>query len=57
KDKILEDNDDEIKLWNEVLMMKCTIEEKKKNDDEEAEYDESRRRTVRYSANYDSYFE
>ncbi|GJZ01619.1 hypothetical protein Tco_0519580 [Tanacetum coccineum] len=33
------------------------IEEKKKNDDEEAGYDESRRRTVRYSANYDSDFE
>nr|GEY89181.1 thioredoxin domain-containing protein PLP3B-like [Tanacetum cinerariifolium] len=36
------------------LIKKGIIEEKKQNEDEEAEYDESRRRTVRYSANNDS---
>ncbi|KAJ0893578.1 putative Thioredoxin-like superfamily [Helianthus annuus] len=37
-----------------LLIKKGIIDEKKKEDDEEAEYDESRRRTVRFSANQDS---
>lgn len=37
-----------------LLIKKGIIEEKKKDEDEEAEYDESRRRTVRYSGIHDS---